>query len=588
VETQSESLSENPPAASFSQKVRKAFLSFSLFGKIGLIILFVVFAASGLTFLYLFNDSFKVNIPETGGTLKEGVVGFPKSVSPLSATDQTDKDLSALIYSGLLSQNADGSFSPDLAKSYTVSADGRSYNFILRTDATFQDGTALTADDVLYTVASAKNDTTNPSLAAAWQGVTAAKASTHEVKITLPAPSNYFLNNFTLGIISKKNASSTTPVGSGPYKVKIKKNDITGMPEYYELTSFKNFTLGRPYINTLIVRFYANEKDLVDGYHNGEIDSASDLSLATTKLLENSKTMAADIPVDRTFGVFFNEKNLTSSSALGDPVVRQALNIAIDRGNLISTVFGGYGFPLYLPAPTSLLQPSSTSSTNVKGWQDINGVRITDAEQLLHQAGWQENAEGIMQKQIKGKDPLALSFTLDVPNVPELVSTAEYLKNAWLSIGAEVYVKVDDNADFSGNVIAGRKYDAVLYGQEIGTPGNLSPFWHTITTSTSTSASLSASTTNLSLYSNKQVDTLLDEAGKATSSETWLSEAQQAEDQIMSDTPAIFLYQPGLPYVLPKSVLGTKFTTISSPEQRFDLINDWHIETERVWKIFAK
>src|SRR6185369_12114609 len=79
--------------------------------------------------------------PDYGGSLSEGVIGQPRHINPLLAqTNDPDRDLSSLIYSGLLKHNPDGKLVPDLAKSYEISSDGLNYTIYLKDDILWHDG----------------------------------------------------------------------------------------------------------------------------------------------------------------------------------------------------------------------------------------------------------------------------------------------------------------------------------------------------------------------------------------------------------------------------------------------------------------
>ncbi len=134
-----------------------------------------VLVVSAVGLAYLLNSSLLVAVPGYGGSLSEGIVGAPRFVNPVLANSDADNDLSILIYSGLLRATPEGSYVPDLAQSYTVSPDGLTYTFILRPDATFQDGTKVTADDVVYTISKIQDPEIQSPLAANWNGVTAGR-----------------------------------------------------------------------------------------------------------------------------------------------------------------------------------------------------------------------------------------------------------------------------------------------------------------------------------------------------------------------------------------------------------------------------
>ena len=91
-------------------------------------------------------------VPAAGGTFVEGVVGRPASLNPLlNDAYPVDRDLTGLIFDGLVSVEADGSLSPALAESWRYSEDGLTLTFTLREGATWHDGVPVTAADVAFT-----------------------------------------------------------------------------------------------------------------------------------------------------------------------------------------------------------------------------------------------------------------------------------------------------------------------------------------------------------------------------------------------------------------------------------------------------
>ena len=99
-------------------------------------------------------------VPVDGGTLEEGVIGFPSSINPVLAYTDTDKDLTALIYSGLLKPSPTGVV-PDLASKIETSEDGLTYDVTIRDNAVFQDNTQVTADDVIFTISKVEDPAIN-------------------------------------------------------------------------------------------------------------------------------------------------------------------------------------------------------------------------------------------------------------------------------------------------------------------------------------------------------------------------------------------------------------------------------------------
>jgi peptide/nickel transport system substrate-binding protein len=79
-------------------------------------------------------------------------------VNPLLAASDIDRDLTELVYAGLMTRDERGTLIPELAESYTLSDDGTTYTFTLRRGLTFHDGAPLTSADIVFTI----TETTNP------------------------------------------------------------------------------------------------------------------------------------------------------------------------------------------------------------------------------------------------------------------------------------------------------------------------------------------------------------------------------------------------------------------------------------------
>src|SRR5688572_13652977 len=82
----------------------------------------------------------------------EGALGAPSSVTPLTARTQVDRDLVALLFSGLMRNGPAGTIVPDLAERWSVDASGRTWTVDLREDARWHDGEPVTSDDVGFPV----------------------------------------------------------------------------------------------------------------------------------------------------------------------------------------------------------------------------------------------------------------------------------------------------------------------------------------------------------------------------------------------------------------------------------------------------
>ena len=98
------------------------------------------------------NSSLKQATPQKGGIYREAILGQVKSINPLFADNSATEDVNSLVFSGLTKINGNREIVPDLAESWDVSADKKSYTFKIRKNAKWQDGIAITANDIAFTI----------------------------------------------------------------------------------------------------------------------------------------------------------------------------------------------------------------------------------------------------------------------------------------------------------------------------------------------------------------------------------------------------------------------------------------------------
>lgn len=543
-------------------------------------------AISSLSLLSRVNQSFMVEIPASGGTITEGLIGLPHFINPVLAISDADRDLTALTYSGLLRATPDGTLVSDLAESYTISPDGLTYDFVLKPKITFHDNAPITADDIVFTVEKAQNPSVKSPKRPNWEGVMAEKVNSREVKLTLKQPYSPFLENATLGILPKhlwENVSeeefpfselNIEPVGSGPYKLKSVERNSSGIPIDYKLESFNGYNGGKIFIKNLITRFYQNSRDMVAAYENGSISSMASLSPQQALAVKTLGGRIERTPLPRIFAVFFNQNH---APVLANKEVRQALEEAVDKEAIVQNVLGGEGIAIDSPIPPGLLEKSPATETETS--LQSGDERVSAAKKILEDAKWKLNGDtGIYEKKNK-KETVELAFSMSTSNAPELKAAAAMLRDMWQQIGVKVDIKIFEIGELNQNVIRTRKYDALLFGEIIGRDLDLFAFWH--------SSQRNDPGLNIALYTNAKVDKLLDDARTTSDDSARLEKYLTLEKEIRNDVPAIFIYSPDFLYVVPKNLHGFTLGHITVPAERFLGLEKWYLETERVWKIFA-
>lgn len=528
-----------------------------------------------------------VEIPARAGELTEGAVGSARFINPLLALSAADKDLTALIFSGLVRATPEGDLIPDLAEHYEISDDGEVYTFLLREGLTFHDGSPLTSADVAFTVERAKDPSIKSGRRADWEGVSVSAPDPRTIIFTLPHAYAPFLENATLGILPMRaweNVSAedfsfhtlnTHPIGSGPYQHKDQKTNSSGSITRFELVPFQNFALGAPYLEKLTFLFFANEEELLNAFGSGHIDAAAGISpssVATMKKIDSVVRVA----LPRAFAVFLNQNK---NPIFAEESVRAALTAAIDKERLIDEVLKGYGEALEGPVPPRLLDASSpaTPMPFFENAEDATGSGFAErARDILSRADWTFNeAEGVWKKK-----EVVLAFTLATADDPELSATAEHLSAMWNDAGIKADVHVYPLSELNSLVLRPRAYEAVLFGEVVGRSMDLFAFWH--------SSQRNDPGLNLALYTSSKADSLLTRAREMSDRDERIKLYAEFQKLAQDDIAAVFLFAPEFIYLVPSDLRGVSLGALSDPSERFLNVHEWYMDTERVWNFFTR
>jgi len=598
-------------------QINSVFAAFSKKEWIIFVALVAILLISTLSILESINKSLMVKIPLRGGSLSEGVIGTPRFINPILASSPADLDMTALIYSGLMRKNTDGTLSLDLAKKYEVSKDSLTYTFTLKDKIYFQNGKPVTADDVVFTVNEARDPVIKSPEQVNWSGVSVAKISDTVVQFTLKQPYPSFLQNMTLGIMPQSlwgnspielNNANTNPVGSGPYMIKNAVKESSGVIDSYELIPFKKFVLGEPYIENLSLHFYPDEDSLIDALQNKEVDQISSISPLNADILKERNFEIESSVLSRVFGLFFNQN---ANRLFTDKVVTTAINQAIDKDEIIREVLFGYGTVIDGPIPPNLTAyRTPKNTTNLSRDQILQNV-----QNALAKDGWVKGPDGFLQKTTtksakkavattsKTTSPAAakttttsgtapktvatpskttaeLEFSISTSNAPELAKTALLIQQNLAQVGIKVDIKTFDVGNLNQSVIRPRNYDSLLFGEVVNQESDLFAFWH--------SSQRKDPGLNVAMYTNAKVDKLLEDAATTVNPQARIQKYIQFENIIKNDMPAVFLYSPNFIYVVSPNVKNLSIEQITSSADRFSNIYSWYIETENVWRVFNK
>ena len=521
----------------------------------------------GYWLLTTLSFAFTSEVPAHGGSVTEGIVGTPRFINPVLALSDADRDMTRLVYSGLMRPGTDGVV-PDLAESYSISDDGKSYTFTLRSDALFHDGEPVTADDVAFTIDLIQDPAVKSPRRANWEGVIVTTDGPHTVTFTLKETYTPFLENTDLGILPKHvwkdvrteelpfSKLNIAPIGSGPFRVEKLTTNSAGIPETLVLHAFRE-AAHPPYINSFEFHFYGDTAQLEQA-----LTSHSSMGAHSVSPDRAPSRAVHEAVLGRVFGVFFNQNqnNLFASRS-----VRLALDTALDKEELVRILIAGYGSVAEGPLPKEVSDTGTPRD------------HLAEAAALLEKDGWKKGDDGVYAKTVK-KSTTRLEFSLATGNAPELKHAGELVEKAWRELGASVTVQYFDQSDLQQDVIRPRKYDALLFGEVVGRDADLFAFWD--------SSQRNDPGLNIALYTNSTVDSLLRKARTESDPKARAELSEKAARIITDETAAVFLYSPHFVYLTDPALKGLTVRTIVTPSDRFANVSDWYLDTERVWPFF--
>ena len=316
-----------------------------------------------------------------GSAITEG--GF----DPILGYGQYEPDI---FHSTLLKFDENLNLQNDLATNYTISDDKKIYTFNIRDDIKFSDGKSLNAEDIVFTFMSAKNSDSLVDLTAL-ENVKALNNST--IEFTLNRPFSPFLRSVaTIGIVPKhaydKNYGMH-PIGSKAYKIaELKPSEqlILVPNEYYhdKKPYFKKITIVNIDEDAILAVAKSGIYDVLminPEFAKENIDGMKMISLKTVDVRGFNLPVVAE----------FIDKNgiKRGNNVTSDIAIRKALNIGINRQNIINNALNGIG-------DVAFSRTKNLPWTEDEPYTSDN--RVLEAKKILEDAGWILGNDGIYEK----------------------------------------------------------------------------------------------------------------------------------------------------------------------------------------------
>ena len=475
------------------------------------------------------NANGKTDSGSSGAAKKDTLVfargGDSTSLDPITTTEGETFQVTQNIFEGLLTYGPqDTIVHPGLAKSWDVSKDGLTYTFHLQQGVKFQDGTDFNADAVVFNFNRWENGNSDKfpyfTMFGGYKGdkgyiIKDIKAvDPNTVQFVLSRPLAPFLKDLAMspfGIASpaavKKYGDKfrENPVGTGPFKfVEWKHNDTITLeknPNYWKQ--------GLPKLNKLIYRVIPENTARLNALQNGEIDIMEGLNNSDeASVKSNSNLQVIERP---SMNVGYIGLTVTHKP-FDNKLVRQALNMAVDKKSIIAAFYGGKAIAAKNPMPPS-----------IEGYNDSvqdYPYDLDKAKKLLAQAGFPNG------------------FTMDLwampvarPYMPEAQKVAEVVQESFSKIGVKVNIKTEDWATYLDNAAKG-KFDAYMLGWT-GDNGDADNFLYNLLDKDSIGAN------NYSRYSNDKVHEILIKAQSEIDPAKRNELYKQAQVLIHDDAPWI-------------------------------------------------
>ena len=362
--------------------------------------------------------------PRHAGTLR--VTAFPiAQTDPAYISSDAEVLIANHVYDYLVDVDADNDIQPRLATDWTHSEDGLSYTFQLAEGVTFHDGSALTAEDVVWTFKRLR-DTEGLPTADLYANVTSIEATGDlEVTFTLSDTNPFFLydlsDNHALVLKAGTEDANQTFNGTGPFIVEEYRPE-----DRLILRANENYFIeDQPHLQTLEIIFFNEQTAAADAVRGGQADLTMDLSTPLYESLQNvDNLLTFDIATNQ-----FALVRLRSDQAPGDDErVIQALKLATDREAIFQLVQQGYG-AVGRDSPVGPLYDTYYTEETPIPARDPEQAR-----QLLTEAGY----------------PDGLDLELHVLNTLNFPDLAVVLKEQWAEAGINVEVVTDPESIYYG------------------------------------------------------------------------------------------------------------------------------------------
>jgi peptide/nickel transport system substrate-binding protein len=452
------------------------------------------------------------------GAITWALESDPANLIPFGGVSSANMWGKELMYDSLLEWDRDLQIQPALAESYEVNEDATSYTFALRQGVLFHNGQEMTANDVKYSFETALAPPA-PGIEVAFLGNIASVEAVDDYTVTITMSKS----DPTLpGVVAWSRYTPIVPagigdqinwlsegIGTGPYRlVEYVSNDrvvYTCNEDYWKP--------GVPCIKDVTLKVLTDEQSRVAALRSGEIDGGT-LTADVARTLENDESLQI------LEGLFAAPRviqfNTTQDVPWRDVRVRQAINLAIDRQEIIDNVYGG-------SAEISGAIPPGYGewSLPAERLQELYTPNVEQAMALMQEAGLQDGFDVTLQ-------------AIAAPR--EFTQIAEIVREQLRPLNINVTVEPLEIGTFATNIGDGT-FQWASTGR--GMRGDPSGFVVDFRSGTALNVKWFGDG-----WANEEIDRLYDEALATADVEARLAAYQRIQEIIAEEAPNLYTVQP--------------------------------------------
>ena len=430
-----------------------------------------------------------------GDAIVSASIADARNLLPMLASDSASSEISGMVFNGLVKYDKDINLVGDLAQSWEVQEGGLVIIFHLRRGVRWQDGIIFTARDVEFTYQKMIDPSVRTPYGGDFERVKSLEVlDDYTLKVIykepfVPGLASWGMSIIPKHILEKEDLNNTKfsrqPLGTGPYKLKAWKGQ-----DKIELVSNRDYFEKQPFIDRAITRVIPDDSTIFLELQTQGIDSSGlsplQYSRQTDTLFFKKYYRKFRLPG---FNYTYLGYNL-SNPKFSDQRVRQALNYAVDKQEIIDMVLLGFG-------------SISTGPFVPQSWAYNQGILPMSfdpgkARQLLADAGWQDsNQDGWLEK-----DGRVFEFTIATnQGNDERQKVAQIIQRRLKDIGIRVKIKVVEWSVFLAEFIDRKNFEAILLGWSVPREPDIFDIWH--------SSKTKEGEFNFIGYKNDEVDKLL-------------------------------------------------------------------------------